>query len=342
MEGLSRRDFLKVSGISFGGFAFLPPGPEAGPARLGVGRVTVDWIGLYSDPDFRSRRLNRVNRDGLISLLDSVTADDGPQHNPIWYQVPDGFVHSGHIQRVDWDPQPALQTIPNSGALFEVSVPYTRSYRKPDLASDPLYRFYYRSTVWVTNSTTGEDVRTWYEIYDDLVRIHYWVHGEHLRWVPSDELAPITPEVPLRYKRIEVDLRGQELFCYEHDKVVLRTRIASGIPDKRPRENGIPTITPSGRFWVEVKMPSRHMGNGQITSDIKAYELPGVPWVSFFTITGVAFHGTYWHNDFGRPQSRGCVNMHVEEAKWLYRWTLPEVAPEETRRIARGTTILVT
>jgi len=32
----------------------------------------------------------------------------------------------------------------------------------------------------------------------------------------------------------------------------------------------------------------------------------------------------------------------VEEAKWLYRWTLPEVAPEETRRIARGTTILVT
>lgn len=342
MEDLSRRDFLKISGLSLGGFAFLPPGPVANPARLGVGRVTVDSIGLYSEPDFQSRKLTRFYRDGLISLLDSVTADNGPQYNPIWHRVPDGFVHSGHIQRVDWDPQPALATIPNSGALFEVSVPYTRTYRKPDPSSEPLYRFYYHSTAWVIDSTIGEDGRTWYEIFDDLVRIKYWARGEHLRWVAPDEIAPISPDVPLRYKRIEVSLSGQELFCYEYGKVVLRTRIASGFPDKRPRENGIPTITPTGRFWVEVKMPSRHMGDGSITSDIHAYELPGVPWVSFFTITGVAFHGTYWHNDFGRPQSRGCINMHLEEAKWLYRWTLPEVAPEETRRIARGTPILVT
>ncbi|GMR11632.1 MAG: hypothetical protein BMS9Abin28_2469 [Anaerolineae bacterium] len=341
MEGVSRRDFLKISGLSLGGFAFLPPGPEAGPARLGVGRVTVDWIGLYSEPDFRSKQRDRVRRDSLISLLDRINADNGPQHNPLWYQVPHGFVHSGYIQRVDWDPQPALRTIPNSGALFEVSVPYTRSHRKPDPTSDPLYRFYYRSTAWVTNSTTGEDGRTWYEIFDDLVRINYWVRGEHLRWVPSEEIAPISPEVPLSHKRIEVRLSSQELFCYEHRKPVFRTRIASGIPDKRPRENGIPPITPSGRFWVEVKMPSRHMGNGQITADIHAYELLGVPWVSFFTVTGVAFHGTYWHTDFGRPQSSGCINMRLEEAKWLYRWTLPVVAPEETRRIARGTPILV-
>ena len=89
-------------------------------------------------------------------------------------------------------------------------------------------------------------------------------------------------------------------------------------------------------------MPSRHMGDGRITADLEAYELPGVPWVSFFTPTGVAFHGTYWHNDFGRPKSHGCINMRTEEARWLYRWTLPMVAPEETWRIARGTPILVT
>ena len=57
--------------------------------------------------------------------------------------------------------------------------------------------------------------------------------------------------------------------------------------------------------------------------------------------TGVAFHGTYWHNDFGRPKSHGCINMHSQEAKWLYRWTLPVVAPDENRRIDRGTPILV-
>jgi lipoprotein-anchoring transpeptidase ErfK/SrfK len=83
------------------------------------------------------------------------------------------------------------------------------------------------------------------------------------------------------------------------------------------------------------------MGDGNLTSDLSAYELPGVPWVSFFTETGVAFHGTYWHNDFGRPKSHGCINMQTDEAKWLYRWTRPEISPSETRRIARGTTILI-
>ena len=341
MEGLSRRDFLKLSSLTAGGFAVGPPVQLLSPQRLGVGRVTVDWIGLYSEPNFKSNQLDRLTRDQLVSLLGRVRVDTGPQHNPNWFQVPDGYVHSGHIQQVDWDPQPAWKTIPDSGALFEVAVPYTRSYRAPDPRSDPLYRFYYRSTAWVTDSATGEDGRTWYEIFDDLVRINYWIRGEHLRYVPSEELEPISPEVPLRYKRIEVNLATQELFCYEHGKVVLRTRISSGIPDKKPRENGIPTITPTGRFWVEVKMPSRHMGDGHITADLEAYELPGVPWVSFFTPTGVAFHGTYWHNDFGRPKSHGCINMHSEEAKWLYRWTLPVVEPKETRRIGRGTPILV-
>ena len=83
------------------------------------------------------------------------------------------------------------------------------------------------------------------------------------------------------------------------------------------------------------------MGDGNLTSDLNAYELPGVPWVSFFTTTGVAFHGTYWHNDFGRPKSHGCVNMRTEEARWLYRWTLPVVSPDQIRRIARGTPILI-
>ena len=55
------------------------------------------------------------------------------------------------------------------------------------------------------------------------------------------------------------------------------------------------------------------------------YHLPGVPWVSFFTGTGVAFHGTYWHNDYGRPSSRGCVNLRSEDAKFIYRWSRPEV-----------------
>ena len=122
---------------------------------------------------------------------------------------------------------------------------------------------------------------------------------------------------------------------------MLRTRISSGIPSSEPTLNGIPTTTPSGVFYIEVKTPVRHMGDGNLTSDLEAYELPGVPWVSFFHLTGVAFHGTYWHNDFGRPHSHGCVNMPTEEAKWLYRWTMPVCEPDSLLIRGHGSPVIV-
>ena len=50
------------------------------------------------------------------------------------------------------------------------------------------------------------------------------------------------------------------------------------------------------------------------------YDLPGVPWDMYFTYQGAAIHGTYWHENFGRPASNGCVNLPVPEARKLYTW----------------------
>ena len=62
-------------------------------------------------------------------------------------------------------------------------------------------------------------------------------------------------------------------------------------------------------------------GDGEITSDLNAYELPGVPWVSYFySHTGVAFHGTYWHDGYGFRKSHGCVNLSPKDSAWLYNW----------------------
>ena len=104
----------------------------------------------------------------------------------------------------------------------------------------------------------------------------------------------------------------------------------------------IDTETPEGLFRIQVKQPSRHMGDGRLTADINAYELPGVPWVSYFFKTGVAFHGTYWHDNFGRKMSHGCVNMRTAEAKWLYRWTMPSAGAKDWNVKGLGTQVLVT
>ena len=69
------------------------------------------------------------------------------------------------------------------------------------------------------------------------------------------------------------------------------------------------------------------MATGDIASN--GFDLPGVPWVLYITESGISFHGTYWHNDYGRPRSHGCINLTPQAAKWLYRWTTPTVAPDK-------------
>lgn len=339
---LSRRDFLRSTVAGLAALTVPAHGRVAAESRPpSLGRVAATWIGLYAEPNFRSNRLTLLKRDELIPLLAEEEAQDGPKHNPLWYRLGDGYAHSGSIQPVRWEPQQPVESIPEPGRLLEVSVPFTRAYARPDPASDPVYRLYFESTHWGEQAEYGIDGRVWYRLVDDLLHIRYYVRAEHMRLIASEELTPISPDVPQEHKRIDVSLASQSLVAYENDHPVLEAKISSGIPNDTPGPNGIPTATPNGRFYIDKKMPVRHMGDGNITSDLEAYELPGVPWVSFFHHTGVGFHGTYWHNDFGRPRSHGCVNMRTSEAKWLYRWTLPEVDLNTTLQIGRGTQVTV-
>jgi hypothetical protein len=53
------------------------------------------------------------------------------------------------------------------------------------------------------------------------------------------------------------------------------------------------------------------------------YNLPGVPFVCYFTAEFAATHGCYWHNDYGNVRSHGCVNLPPDAARWIWRWTDP-------------------
>jgi hypothetical protein len=58
----------------------------------------------------------------------------------------------------------------------------------------------------------------------------------------------------------------------------------------------------------------------------------------------MSFHGTYWHNDFGQPRSHGCVNMTVQAAKWLFRWSNPVLpfGQTQSKNPESGTPVIVT
>jgi lipoprotein-anchoring transpeptidase ErfK/SrfK len=318
-------------------FRFRLPEEDQIP-NLGLGRVTRDVVYIRSDPSPQGEKVGGRKRDQVITLLEEITSNEGPEKNPRWYRVIGGFVHSAYIQRVTHRLNKILANIPEKGQMGEVTIPYSQSFRYLRREGwQPLYRLYYQSVHWITGIDEGPDKRPWYQITDDLLGDRYYVPTAHLKPIMEDEITPISIDVPVDEKRIKVSLSNQTVTCYEGKKAVFHTVVSTGVGG--PTTNGIPRYTPAGRFRISWKMPVRHMGEGNLTNAIGAYELPGVPWCCYFISTGVAFHGTYWHNNFGIKMSSGCVNMRPDEARWLFRWAMPINGPSDWYASETGTIV---
>jgi lipoprotein-anchoring transpeptidase ErfK/SrfK len=344
---ISRRDFLKLAGAALGGLAFspfLPPVSEFEDSPLV--RVATTSVSVYSKPTDESRIVRQVYRDQILPVYEEVNSGF-PGYNPVWYRVWGGFVHRARMPKVQVRYNAPAASIRENGQLGEVTVPFTQAMFPRNRGWEPLYRLYYETVHWVVGVEEGPDGQPWYRLLDELLDIVYNVPARHIRLIADEEITPLSPEVPWEQKRVHVDLKTQQMTCYEYDQLVFQTSISSGRLGTITPANGIPTRTPAGSFNVRVKMPSKHMGDGNLAADVEAYELAGVPWTVFFTAQGHAFHGTYWHDNYGVPMSSGCINMRNHEAKWFFRWCLPsagadEINPRTLDKKGYGTPILIT
>ncbi|NWF63978.1 MAG: L,D-transpeptidase [Chloroflexi bacterium] len=326
MKNLSRRDFLKLSGLALAGFTMLPPldFDLNDPFDLQQGRVTIRTVWVYDTPTTQGNKVKLLPRDALFSITNTAISEDTNTHNRIWYRVgEEGYVHSGSIQPVRTNlSEPYTGEIPKEGLLAEVCVPYTDAFTQPNAESEVGYRIYYETTHWVKALAAGVDGQAWYQIRDDKWDEMYYARAAHLRILKPEELAPICPDVPNRDKKIVVRLDQQLVIAYEYNQPVFSVPVATG-----GRLRSGTYTTPQGNFTTYYKRPSRHMAAGDIAAS--GFDLPGVPWVQYITQSGISFHGTFWHNDFGRPRSHGCINMTCAAAKWLYLWSSPNVPPNK-------------
>lgn len=352
---LSRRDFLKLGGLTLGGLAFSPflPGLTSFDDSFVV-RIATAQMPVRKDPTDESRIELTWYRDELVHVYEEVTAEE-PLHNPVWYRVWGGYLHRGRLQRVQTIYHTPPSAIPEGKRLLaEVTVPFTTPYRFSKTfgwqpLSPPLY---YRSVHWVEALEEGPEMAdykgAWYRIFDELdSNVSYFVPAIHLRVLSDEEINPITPDVPYEQKLVEINLSSQMLFAYEYGNLVFQTNISSGIPGDPTGGAGIPTTTPAGKFSILEKNPAKHMGYsyfssaivGNLLADVDNSVLPGVPWSLFFTAVGHAFHGTYWHENFGTPMSQGCINMRSNEANWLFRWARPIHANDTVATRGLGTVV---
>ena len=323
---ISRREFLKL--VSTGSLAFalrdlgLDRLLETTPPRQG--RITWSGVPLYDAPSFNANQIHLFGADKVVEITGVEEYGEngyGNPYNTLWYKIDTGYAFSGGIQPVETNYQKPVFTLQENGQMGEITVPFCDTKKSPYTYAERGYRIYYGSTHWVKRVIVQRDEKSiWYEIYDSVPKRSYYVPSHAMRLVPNEELTTLSPEVPDDQKKIVVDLSTQLVTAFEGENTVFSQRCASGVRG---------TETPRGEFRTYHKGPSVHMTNeGDAVEEEHIYSLPGVPWCSFFTGAGNAFHGAYWHNDYGQPRSHGCVNLPSQAAKFLYRWTKPNVPPE--------------
>ena len=120
-------------------------------------------------------------------------------------------------------------------------------------------------------------------------------------------------------KWVSVKVTRGYLVAYEGATPVFATAASPGIDGVADREHA----TLRGTFHVGWKMLSADMSGEDAGTDWRVEE---VPHVIYFK-DHFALHGAWWHDEFGRPKSHGCVNLAPSDARFLFGWLDP-VIPE--------------
>lgn len=354
---ITRRDFLKLTCLGLGALAFRPLAnttlPEFQQGEK-LGRVTVGKVDVFMRPDANSQAVGALYEDNLVQWLRESVGNMPGRINQRWVETLNGFVWGGNLQPVYNQLNSPVNTLPSTslgqGMWMEVTVPYVDLVLENPPSRAPWLqyresiglpaRFVYSQIVWVDQVRTEADGRVWYRLNErfgsgDL----FWGPADAFRPLTAEELTYIHPEA--EEKRIVVNIDYQTLSCFEGKNEVYFARISSGALYDAWGNSTDTWATPVGEFPIWRKAISLPLSGGSASA---GWSLPAVGWVSLFVGSGVAIHSTYWHNNYGEPSSRGCVNASPEDAKWIFQWCLPSVSYDPgdvTVEMPGGTKIIV-
>jgi lipoprotein-anchoring transpeptidase ErfK/SrfK len=356
---LNRRALLKLTSLALSR-ALLPPLPSLDrytdglpdmPATrrtlIGFARAINYGVAVRKEPDLQAKMVSTLMPDTVLPMYAEMETESGSWHNKLWYEVEGGYVHSALIHPVRWQLNTPVSDAGENGFWAEVTVPFTDARSGPSLGAPRAKYRYYGGTVYkVVKAVKSSDATSkdlWYQIEDEAFAGPYFAQARHLRPISQEEFSPLSPDVDPADKKLVVNLKEQRVHAFEKDREVFTSRAATGAVFKDMGDEGN-FATPPGTYFVYRKTPTQHMYGGA-AGDSDYFDLPGIPWVSYFVNTGIAFHGTYWHNDYGVPRSHGCVNVPSPNSKWIWRWSMPPndliERYSQTKTPSGGTTVVV-
>lgn len=299
--------------------------------RRPFGRAIIGNLLVREQPMVSAKLVRKLKQNEVIPISGQVSTIGPQKHNPIWYETADGWVHSGNVQPVEQQLNKPISGFVGESIWGEVTMPVTALRTAPSDDAPARRTLFYSMIFRITDNKQNDKGQTWYRVADGNTDNIGFVNAQHIRPLDAGDFSPISPAVPLEKKHIEVDLTNQIATAFEDKQPVFTARVATGGRYRTP-EGVRNFFTTPGDHRIYRKIAGQLMAGG--TAGFDGYYLPGIGWVSYFTSSGIAFHATYWHNDYGAPRSHGCVNMLPEDARWVFRWSMPAYPATEQRMLA--------
>ena len=284
------------------------------PAQSFLDDVGYGWINdyayFYAEPKRGADHVRTALTGFFYGPVEAeATDDEGRQWYKVWnYWLPARSFHPvEHSQfigvRVNNQPEHAFGWVTRPFA--------PRTEPGPQAGQEmPLVERY--DFVEVMDSTVGSDGAMWVRIADAEDGRQRWLRYHTLSLVRVRQRPEPVGE---NEYWVDVDLTQQIFAAYEGDRMVYAGLIASGLP-RWPTRVGL------GQVWARFEKTK--MSGGVVGDDY--YYLEDVPHTMYYD-GEIALHGAYWHDDFGRQKSHGCVNMAPRDAEWVFNWS--EDAPND-------------
>lgn len=363
-DRLSRREFLKLSALTLGGFALSgtkmghiftasnqavlqnPVTPEFPVDQL-LGRICVgEWgthVPIRSEPYIDAPVIGTAYHDDVFVWKQEVIAKqlDPLRINQRWVETPEGYLYADDVQRVRHivhEPLAELPEMPDGsrGMWVEITTPYTDiDLTKPKenyqwWVKDPhvIYpRVRFSQVYWAFDIRQNPTTgRTQYCLMQKVGAFPdtYWVDAHVCQPITPEDITPINPGAD--GKHILIQMRGIGVQTLTCFEGDQEVFFTTVTTGGRNFETG-EWITPIGKHTPWRKNISMHYS--QDGRYMPGFDLPGVAWNFGIEPGGVYIHSTYWHNAFGIMKSNGCINCRNEDVKWIWRWVEPAVPYQE-------------
>ncbi len=277
-----------------------------------VGERRIPNLSTFRAPPY-AVMAGRIQRHAGVALVDTFVAGPEAQNRRFAVSVDGRLLPADKLKA---DTASAFHGKELSGELsLPVAFPYarvTRAYRIASSGLEVTRKLARREMV----PLTGRVKRT---------RGIRFVETEQGDWLRSRDLKIAAEPSSLPWfargktRWVDLSIFSQTLVLYEGSRPVYVTLVSTGrdgLGD--PKET---LSTPTGTYRIYQKHVTTTMDSSAADNE---FELRDVPWVMYFK-GGYALHAAYWHDDFGRARSHGCVNLSPIDARYLFNWSAPDV-----------------